>query len=72
MRVAAYHGLEFGVTEYEVAEDPGSYDDATLYVTHMREPVKRSISHFKCECTLTYISCSCYLFVATHRSVLFL
>ena len=38
-RVAAHHGLEFASMEFEMAEDPGSYDDATFYVTHLREPV---------------------------------
>lgn len=32
-----------------MAEDPGTHDEATLYVTHVREPVSRSISHFKCK-----------------------
>mmetsp|Transcript_13910 Transcript_13910/g.30325 ORF Transcript_13910/g.30325 Transcript_13910/m.30325 type:complete len:746 (+) Transcript_13910:15-2252(+) len=48
-KVAVHHGLKFASTEYEMAEDPGSYDDATFYVTHLREPVSRSISHFKYE-----------------------
>lgn len=41
MKVAAHHGLQFAVTEYDMAEDPGSHDDATFYVTHLREPVSR-------------------------------
>ncbi len=32
-----------------VAETPGSHDDATFYVTNLREPLSRSISHFKYE-----------------------
>ncbi len=32
-----------------MAEDPSSHDEATLYVTHLREPISRSISHFKCK-----------------------
>ena len=49
-KVAAHHGLNYKVFEYGMAEDPGSYEDeATLYVTHLREPVSRSISHFKCK-----------------------
>lgn len=46
-KVAEHHGLEFVFTEYAQAEDPGSHDDATFYVTHLRDPVNRSISHFK-------------------------
>eukprot|EP01083_Nonionella_stella_P310290 1101893_1 len=46
-KVAAHHGLQYKVTEYDMAEDPGSHDEATFYVTHLREPVSRSISHFK-------------------------
>ncbi len=54
-KVAKHHGLEFEVLEYGMAEDPGTrdYDDdddddgATFYVTHLREPVLHSISHFK-------------------------
>ena len=51
MKVAAHHGLEFHSDEFVEAEDPrSSYNDrATFYVTHMREPVSRSISHFKCK-----------------------
>ena len=38
-KVAAHHGLKYKVFEYGMAEDPGSYEDeATLYVTHLREP----------------------------------
>lgn len=48
-KVAAHHGLDFKAEEYSMAEDPSSHDDATLYVTHLREPVSRSISHFKCK-----------------------
>ncbi|KAL9187203.1 hypothetical protein ACHAXT_010923 [Thalassiosira profunda] len=48
-KVAAHHGLEFKAVEYDMAEDPGSSDVPTLYVTHLREPVSRSISHFKYE-----------------------
>jgi hypothetical protein len=51
-KVAAHHGLNFKAEEYTVAEDPGTHDEATLYVTHLREPVSRSISHFKCKIAL--------------------
>ena len=47
-KVAAHHGLQFKAEEFTVAEEPGSKQD-TFYVTHMREPVARSISHFKCK-----------------------
>ena len=48
-KVAAHHGLEYDLTEYGVAETPGEHPLPTLYVTIMREPVARSISHFKYE-----------------------
>ena len=49
--MAKHHGLVFASDEYVVAEDPGSYDNdrATFYVTNLREPVSRSISHFRYE-----------------------
>lgn len=52
-KVAAHHGLQFAVTEFDVAEDPGSYDDATFYVTHLREPVSRDISQLALMCRVT-------------------
>ncbi|KAL3816243.1 hypothetical protein ACHAXA_002189 [Cyclostephanos tholiformis] len=48
-KVAKHHGLDFHSDEYVVAEDPGSHEDATFYVTNLREPLSRSISHFKYE-----------------------
>ena len=48
-QVAQHHGLEYAVEEYSVAEDPGSSNVPTFYVTNMREPVSRSISGFKCK-----------------------
>ena len=46
--MASHHGLQFEVLEFGMAEDPGSRpDEATFYVTHLREPVSRSLSHFK-------------------------
>ncbi|KAL7537867.1 hypothetical protein ACHAWF_005930 [Thalassiosira exigua] len=48
-KVAAHRGLRFEAVEYDLAEIPGSDERATFYVTHLREPVARSISHFKCE-----------------------
>lgn len=40
-KVAAHHGLQFDVHEYTMAEDPGTHDEATFYVTNLREPVSR-------------------------------
>lgn len=49
-KVAKHYGLIFDYDEYTVAEDPGSHhDESTFYVTNLREPVSRSISHFKYE-----------------------
>jgi len=39
MKVAEHHGLKYDVMESAMAEDPGSHNEPTLYVTHMREPV---------------------------------
>ncbi len=47
--VARHHGIEYVAVEYEKAENPGSRDNHTFYVTNLREPVARSISGFKCE-----------------------
>jgi len=52
-KVAKHHGLEYEAEEFTMAEDPGhnSYNNntPTLYVANLREPVSRSISHFKYE-----------------------
>jgi hypothetical protein len=48
-KVAKHYGLIFDYDEYTTAEDPGSHDKSTFYVTNLREPVSRSISHFKYE-----------------------
>ena len=45
-KVALHHGLEFGQDEWSASEEPGSVP-GTFYITHLREPVDRSISHFK-------------------------
>eukprot|EP00956_Cyclotella_meneghiniana_P013108 scaffold18805_cov95-Cyclotella_meneghiniana.AAC.2 len=48
--VAKYHGLEFVADEWNAAEEPGHNNvsgASTFYVTHLREPVDRAISHFK-------------------------
>lgn len=47
VNVAQHYGLEFAYTEWSGMEEPGTYDAATFYVTILREPVDRSISHFK-------------------------
>lgn len=47
-KVAQHYGLELKATEWAGMEEPGTDDDgATFYVTHLREPVSRSISQFK-------------------------
>lgn len=48
-QVAKVHGVEFDAAEgYKSPEQPG--DDAhTLYITHVREPIARAISHYKYE-----------------------
>jgi len=47
-KVANHYGLELMAVEWSGMEEPGTYDDgATFYVTHLREPVDRSISQFK-------------------------
>lgn len=47
VKVAHHHGLEFAQDEWTEAEEPGTHDSPTFYVTHLREPIDRSISHFK-------------------------
>lgn len=47
VRVARNYGIEFVQTEFDSAEEPGTADVPTFYVTHLREPVSRSISHFR-------------------------
>lgn len=47
-KVAAHYDIELKGVEWTGAEEPGTHvDNATFYVTHLREPVERSISHFK-------------------------
>ena len=38
-QVAQHRGLEFAHNEYVEAEEPGSHELPTFYVTHLREPV---------------------------------
>ena len=47
-KVAETHGIDIELQEWRAAEEPGTNKD-TFYVTHLREPVDRSISHFKYE-----------------------
>jgi hypothetical protein len=48
-QVANKHGLKFRAAEgYMQPEQPG-HDKNTLYITHVREPIARAISHYKYE-----------------------
>lgn len=48
-QVAKKHGLKFKAAEgYLHPEQPG-HDKQTLYITHVREPIARAISHYKYE-----------------------
>mmetsp|Transcript_2886 Transcript_2886/g.5851 ORF Transcript_2886/g.5851 Transcript_2886/m.5851 type:complete len:367 (-) Transcript_2886:246-1346(-) len=47
--VAQYYGLEFEQNEWTAMEEPGTFENSTFYVTSLREPIDRSISHFKYE-----------------------
>ena len=38
--VAQHHGLAYAVNEYGPAEEPGTHENSTLYVTHLRDPVR--------------------------------
>ncbi|KAL7530341.1 hypothetical protein ACHAXR_003437 [Thalassiosira sp. AJA248-18] len=38
VRVAHHHGLEWDQDEWKEAEEPGTHDVPTFYVTHLREP----------------------------------
>ena len=37
--VAKHHGLQYVHNEYDMAEEPGTNSEPTLYVTHLRDPV---------------------------------
>lgn len=58
-KVAAHHGLEFRAMEYTVAEDPGSREAETLYVTHMREPVSLHLYFALLELALKKVHVMC-------------
>ncbi|KAL3790935.1 hypothetical protein HJC23_004917 [Cyclotella cryptica] len=46
--VARHYGLKFKAVEWKASEEPGEpFGETTFYVTHLREPVDRAISHFK-------------------------
>eukprot|EP00804_Cyclotella_cryptica_P014046 CCRYP_019136-RB/>CCRYP_019136-RB protein AED:0.15 eAED:0.15 QI:19/0.66/0.75/1/0.66/0.75/4/429/365 len=49
-KVARHHGLEFASMEYLGSEVPGSYDETTFYVTHLRHPVERSLNEGRWDC----------------------
>jgi hypothetical protein len=42
-KVAKHHGLKFVSTEFDGSEVPGSSNEATFYVTHLREPVSHKM-----------------------------
>ena len=46
-KVAEHYGIKLEVTEWSAMEEPGTHDETTFYVTHLRDPIDRSISHFK-------------------------
>jgi hypothetical protein len=48
IEVAMFYNISVVAHEAGAEELPGT-DDDTLYVTHMRDPVERSLSHFKYE-----------------------
>jgi len=45
--VARHHGLEFEHVEWLEAEEPGTHELPTFYVTHLREPVSRIVPRGK-------------------------
>ena len=60
VKVAKYYNIKIEWIEWSTMEEPGTYyhhdgyydidnddDGGTFYVTHLREPIDRSISHFK-------------------------
>ena len=55
-KVAAHHGLEFKAVEFDMAEDPGSSDETTFYVTHMREPVSYIVYTCDNTCGMSSVS----------------
>ena len=64
-RVADQYGLEFDQGEWIEAEEPGTHELPTFYVTHLREPVSQSVeSRHK-------ISCRIYTLLLILRVVFF-
>jgi hypothetical protein len=48
VKVAHHYNIKLEWIEWGAMEEPGtSFHEDTFYVTHMREPIDRSISHFK-------------------------
>jgi hypothetical protein len=51
IKVAETYGIKIEWIEWTAMEEPGTHidkpDEETFYVTHLREPIDRSISHFK-------------------------
>ena len=56
VKVAKHYNIKIEWIEWSTMEEPGTYyhdgtdmndDGSTFYVTHLREPIDRSISHFK-------------------------
>jgi hypothetical protein len=45
--VARHHGLKFEHVEWLEAEEPGTHELPTFYVTHLREPVSRIVPRGK-------------------------
>jgi hypothetical protein len=45
-KVAKHHGIKFASAEFEGSEVPGSRNEPTFYVTHLREPVSIVILQF--------------------------
>lgn len=55
--VADHYGLEMKHVEWNAAEEPGESLGKSFYVTHIREPVDRAVSHFKCAVVEFHMSC---------------
>jgi hypothetical protein len=48
-QVAEQHGVQFQAAEGPLHPEPPGQDEHTLYITHVREPLARAISHYKFE-----------------------
>jgi hypothetical protein len=62
--VADYYGLEFDQGEWIEAEEPGTHELPTFYVTHLREPVSRNNLTYLCVTHTSYTTYTTLIFTS--------